>query len=257
MPQINEAINCIKTTDRGGGVPQLIVNHICDGTYSGTKAWFLSPSNKDSSSNFIVGQDGTICQCVPIEQGAWTQGIIKTPTSNIIKQLGGNPNQYCVSIEYEGYYSKTKGALTEAQLESGVWLIQHIQSYVLKAYGHTITADRDHIIGHCEINSVTRPNCPGQLFPWSELMARLNGTQDSKSTIYRAQVGAFQSEQNARNYLAEVKAKGYEAFLVAPDEDNKHWRVQVGAFASKANVDAFVSQLKKNGLEAFIVVGEV
>lgn len=221
MPKINEVVTTANKGSRNGKIPQLIVLHIADGTYEGTKAWEMNSASQ-TSSHFIVGQDGKICQVVPIEYAAWTQGVVNGATSSVVKKLGGNPNQYCVSIECEGYYSKTQGALTEAQLESVVWLIQYIQDYVLKNFSHTIPSRRDYIIGHCEINSVTRPNCPGQLFPWSELMSRLNNSYtDTENTAYRVQVGYFENKHFADSMLADVKKAGFKDAFIAIGEKVK------------------------------------
>lgn len=56
-------------------------------------------------------------------------------------------------------------------------LTQHIVSEVKRIYGTTISIDREHMTGHCEINSVTRPHCPGELFPYDKLISMVNGKQ--------------------------------------------------------------------------------
>lgn len=215
MPQINETITSPNQFSRNGFKPQLIVCHICDGTYNGTKSWFQQSASQ-TSSHFVVGQDGKICSVVPIDKGAWCNGTIANTTVPLVKQLGSNPNYYTVSIEHEGYYAKTNGALTEKQLDATVWLIGYIQTYVLKNYGITIPTDRDHIIGHNEINAVTRPNCPGQSFPWSELMNRLNNSYtDTENTAYRVQTGYFENKHYAEAQLARVKAAGFDDAFIA------------------------------------------
>ena len=103
-------------SSRNGYKPCLIVWHIADGTYNGTVAWEM---NRDSqvSSHFVLGKGGEITQLVPLERAAWTQGVVKNPTHPYVKTHSGvNPNLYCVSIECEGVWSETKGALTDQQL---------------------------------------------------------------------------------------------------------------------------------------------
>ena len=158
-------------SSRNGYKPCLIVWHIADGTYNGTVAWEM---NRDSqvSSHFVLGQGGEITQLVPLERAAWTQGVVKNPTHPYVKTHSGvNPNLYCVSIECEGVWSETKGALTDKQLAAAAELTRYIVAEVKRIYKVDISIDREHMIGHCEINPVTRPHCPGEAFPYDALIA--------------------------------------------------------------------------------------
>lgn len=180
--KITEKINSPNQSSRYGYIPQLIVCHIADGTYGGTKEWFLKSASA-TSSHFIVAQDGRICQCVGLDKMAWCNGtsIVSTnskyygrSTVPLVKKLGSNANLYSISIEHEGYHSKTKGALTPAQLEATVWLIKHIQANVKSMYGFEIPLSRTGVVGHNEINPVTKPLCPGERFQWSEIISKLS-----------------------------------------------------------------------------------
>ena len=154
-------------SSRNGYKPCLIVWHIADGTYNGTVAWEM---NRDSqvSSHFVLGQGGEITQLVPLERAAWTQGVVNNPTHPYVKAHSGvNPNQYCISIECEGVWSETKGALTDKQLAAAAELTRYIVAEVKRIYKVDIPIDREHMIGHCEINPVTRPHCPGEAFPYA------------------------------------------------------------------------------------------
>ncbi len=158
-------------SSRNGYKPCLIVWHIADGTYNGTVAWEM---NRDSqvSSHFVLGQGGEITQLVPLERAAWTQGVVKNPTHPYVKTHSGvNPNLYCVSIECEGVWSETKGALTDKQLAAAAELTRYIVAEVKRIYKVDIPIDREYMIGHCEINPVTRPHCPGEAFPYDALIA--------------------------------------------------------------------------------------
>jgi N-acetyl-anhydromuramyl-L-alanine amidase AmpD len=229
MPKINETINSPSQSGRNGKKPQLIVCHICDGTYDGTKAWFLN-AGADVSSHFIVAKDGRICQCVPLEKAAWCNGtsalaadsrFYGNSTVPLIKKLGGNANEYSVSIEFEGFYKDAQGALTPAQIEAAVWLIGHSKSEIQRIYGHEIELTRDYVVGHFEISPKTRANCPGQKFQWNEIMAWLRANEAAEreevpaaKPIYRVQVGAFGVKANAENMLKSLKTKGFDGFIV-------------------------------------------
>lgn len=226
MIQINERINSPNFSGRGRHKPVLIVYHIADGTYAGTKSWFMRPASQ-VSSHYIIGIDGTICQCVDLENAAWCNGTVTSlkdaryygfSSLDIVKSLGGNANQYSISIEFEGFYNQTKGKITAKQLESAVWLTKHIQKEVQRIYGYQIPFDRQHLVGHFEITPKTRPNCPGQQFPWVKLMENLSVKENDekpyrvrKAANYAAsQLGAFSNLDNAKA-LAD-KNSGYKVF---------------------------------------------
>ena len=103
-------------------------------------------------------------QLVADTNAAWANGGVKNPTwQPLIPNV--NPNQYTLSIEHEGWPNEP---LTDAQYAATLEL------HAMLCDRWQIPRDRDHIIGHYEIDSVDRPNCPGPLFPWDKLIADLN-----------------------------------------------------------------------------------
>jgi N-acetylmuramoyl-L-alanine amidase len=144
--------------------PPLIVLHTMDGSLEGTLAHFQHPATK-VSSHYGVGREGQIHQYVHETDAAWTNGWIRQPTSSAILQRGGNPNHYTITIEFEG--RQKGGTLTEPQYQAGLWLIQQIASR------WHLPLTREFIIGHCEIDSLGKPHCPGPFFPWTRLMGDL------------------------------------------------------------------------------------
>lgn len=159
-------------------LPDRIVNHIVEGTAESCIDWFTNPNNKSSSAHFLVAKDGAIYQFVAIEEIAWAQGIdtdmTQKATATIVKERRVNPNKYCISIEHEGRYKDTKGELTDLQLKSTIWLHKYIIDYVKEKYNVNIYPDREHILGHYEINPKDKANCPGKLFPFKKIIEELN-----------------------------------------------------------------------------------
>ncbi len=104
----------------------------------------------------------------------WANGLkqyqYQYATASIVEEQGVNPNWYSVSIEHEGVYTETWGKLTKEQLEASVWLHKYIIDYVKEHFGVEIPIDRDHILGHCEIDSIRKPFCPGEKFPFDLLI---------------------------------------------------------------------------------------
>lgn len=243
--------------------PLYIVWHIAEGTYNGTVAWEQNPQSQ-TSSHFVLGKGGEVTQLVPLDMAAWTQGVVKSPTHAYVKSHNSvNPNLYCISIECEGKWSETKGKLTDKQLAAAAELTRHIVSEVKRIYNTTIPIDREHMIGHCEINTVTRPRCPGELFQYDELISMANGKQPqtggqaaqttpSASTDdlpYTVQVGAFADRVNAGSIQNKLSSMGYYAFVTGVNSTN---RVCVGKFADKGTAQLTCDDLKKKGIASFV-----
>lgn len=171
-------------SSRRGYAPEIIVDHITDGSAQSCINWFNSSNNTQSSAHFLVARDGKVYQFVAIEDNAWANGIsasdIPKAKAAIVKSKGVNPNWYSVSIEHEGVYKETHGALTRAQLESTIMLHKYIIAYVKDKYNKVIPVDRDHILGHYEIDPVRKPFCPGEKFPFDYIIAELNKKERAK-----------------------------------------------------------------------------
>lgn len=116
---------------------------------TGSKSW-----------TFVVDPDGQAYQFLdPVTQTPWTNGDIKSPdTSNpLVAQIARsvyNPNEFCfLTIENICYVSGGQ-RLTAAQLKTD----HEILTWGAKLSG--LPLDREHVIGHYQINGQTRVNCP-------------------------------------------------------------------------------------------------
>ena len=239
-------------SSRNGYKPCLIVWHIADGTYNGTVAWEQNPESQ-VSSHFVLGQNGEITQLVPLDKAAWTQGVVNQPTHPYVKAHSGvNPNLYCVSIECEGRWSETKGALTDKQLAVAAELTRYIVAEVKRIYKVDIPIDREYMIGHCEINPVTRPHCPGEAFPYDALIAAAKEGMEipvgSQKLPYTVQCGAFADADNAAKLYAKLDDKGYFVFF----QNEATIKVCVGKFASSEEAQKTCDDLKKKGFAGFV-----
>lgn len=151
--------------------PEAVVWHITEGTNS--LGWLTSPASQ-ASSNYLIDRDGTIHELVPPTESAWANGRVARPnTANPLiagwQREGINFNQRTVSIEHEGFSSLGRGgALTAAQIESTAKLT----AWLCCEFG--IAPDRQHILGHFEIDDVDRHNCPGfATAEWDEWVGRV------------------------------------------------------------------------------------
>ena len=132
---------------RDGYKPEIVVIHIADGSLFGSYQEFLA---KEKSSHYIVGRKGEVWQFVREEDTAWANGIVNKPTAEEVKIRSGiNPNLYSISIEHEDLIYAD---ILDIQYQTTAELVFGI----CKRW--SIPLDRQHIIGHNEINSNKR--CP-------------------------------------------------------------------------------------------------
>lgn len=161
---------------RNGWKPDMIVLHVCEGTFKGSVSWLC---NKESgtSSHYVTGKNGELEQLVDLDKAAWCNGTSTTKgakydyrraTNKLVKARKTNANYYTISIENEGYsYKSGYGKLTTKQYNT---LLKLLKELITK---YNIPVDRDHIIGHYEIAPKEKPNCPGSKFQWDQLMKDL------------------------------------------------------------------------------------
>lgn len=134
---------------RDGYKVECVSIHIMDGSLIGTNSWFANPISQ-VSSHYGVGLKGEIVKYISEEDTAYTQGYHEGATFKLHKP-GVNPNKYFISIENEG--TDLSNASPE-QLQSLVSLIKDICGR------YALPVDRDHIIGHYEVDPIRKPNCP-------------------------------------------------------------------------------------------------
>jgi N-acetyl-anhydromuramyl-L-alanine amidase AmpD len=194
---------------RGGRQPIAIVCHIMDGTLDGCDSWFKNPAAQ-VSAHFGVGKQGEIHQYVKVEDTAWANGRLNRPDLSVgwiadAVRDGVNPNLITVSIEHEG---KPNDDMPEAQYRASLALILSL------CRRFNIPADRQHIVAHAQIDSVTRPNCPGPKYPWPRLMedlGQMNQPPADPDALWSEMARTGASVRDAASTLVEVAAPGNTA----------------------------------------------
>ena len=167
---------------RSGWQPLVIVSHITDGPYPGCLHWLTNPHRYPlSSAHYLINRAGRIYQLVRDEDTAWGNGVVNRPSSALVlNHPGVNPNLYSLSIEHEGTPWEP---LTEAQTLATIWLHEQLCTR------WEIPRSRNYLLGHHEIDSVNRANCPGAHFPWTRLLQELaaseSGSLDWASYLYQ------------------------------------------------------------------------
>jgi N-acetyl-anhydromuramyl-L-alanine amidase AmpD len=159
-----------------------IVEHITAGADS--RNWLQFADNA-SSVHFLIRVEngrGVVYQFMPIEWAAWGNGRFSTNNPFMpdwVKAMivrGININHATISIEHEGL-APTEVLYTGPMLDTDIKLNKWIADTV-----NTIKRDREHIIGHYQIDHIQRAFCPGgpggHFYPFDKIIGALNMPTD-------------------------------------------------------------------------------
>lgn len=138
----------IRYHSRRGISPKIIVIHVQEGSNWGSWQHFHAVK---ASSTVLISKLGDIWNLVHKTLAPWTNGDVNRPSyfmQTIMNRWGWDPNTFTLSIEREGY-SRERFAAQDKSIVWQVW--QWMEEFDIEAI---------FIVGHYEINSVTRPNCP-------------------------------------------------------------------------------------------------
>jgi hypothetical protein len=159
---------------RGTCAPQAIVLHVTGpGSMAGMASWFNNPSAQ-VSANLGIGKKGEVQQYVELGDASWHAGIINRPNLDnpLIAEwvrTGVNPNRCTIGIELllggpaeplSDYPAMEKTLLT-------------LLPWLLATTG--IPADRVHVIGHYEIDSINRATDPRCCVNIDSLLTKIAG----------------------------------------------------------------------------------
>lgn len=152
---------------RNGHQPIAICDHIMQGHMAGYYEYLSDPTR--NAANYSVDRQGIIRQHVMDWDAAWCNGEMHRPDLTVpwiaeCHHENLNPNLFTISIEHEGMSGVV---LTEPQILATIALHRHLIAE------HGIATDRQHIVGHYQIDSVNKGHCPGAAFPWDRLMRSL------------------------------------------------------------------------------------
>lgn len=218
--------------NRNGYTPKWIIVHGTAGFNSARDVGTYFQT-ADVSANYVIGQDGTIVQCVAEKDGAWGNGVISTGhdpwwTSSV------NPNWVTISIEHVKPHTDNSDVLTDAQKAASFRLISHICAR------HKIAPRRADanggITGHYSIDPVNRSRCPGP-YPWDELFSYLTNGGNGGNNGGDTGSGITLSD--------EVVARYFE------QGGNGSWRCKVNGYSILGGILSFYCQFgnsAKNGL---------
>jgi Negative regulator of beta-lactamase expression len=213
-----------------------ICNHVTAGNDS--RDWLQHADNQSSVHFLIRVESGAavVYQFMPIEWGAWANGRVSNPNTTPsmpawVKDMisrGININHATVSIEHEKpvpFNNDMHPAMLEATISLQRWLASTVP---------TIKVDREHIIGHYQIDNVNRAFCPGGAggkgFPFAAIIA---GVQTGEPEPPPANQTAIQQYAAAHPYVglplwgaerAMILEDGREYQCLLYERALLHWR---------------------------------
>jgi murein DD-endopeptidase MepM/ murein hydrolase activator NlpD len=156
--------------DRRGQVPVSIFYHITDDmNFSNVRSWFQNATSQ-ASAQFVITRDGMPHQFVGSAKAAWTNGDVQSPRTDIlwineavrkVRQGLANFNDYTIALEF---INDSRNVITDLQIERAIQITKYYDAT------YHIPKNRGHHNRHADVNSVTRPNCPGKDFPLQEIL---------------------------------------------------------------------------------------
>ena len=180
----------------------LLVVHITGNSRLPSAEGEAAYSNRDGSTasfTFVTNRDGSIVQCLdPETETPWTNGDINDPNTRLstieaMNTAKYSANEYCwMTCENVGY-EPNGHPITDAQVET---LAQ------LTAWGSAqsgIPISRETVIGHRDINNVTRHNCPTS--------GNLGEFLDRIITRAKALMGAAEEDPEMIEYYRDLAVK--------------------------------------------------
>ena len=267
---------------RQGHIPDIIVNHITEGAFPGSIYWAINPDS-GISYHFLVSRTGEITQCVAIENMAWANGTgnngdrrdNKHSRLAVVRNRRVNANLFSISIGHEGRHDETQGALTAEQQAATIWLKRHIREEVRRIWGITIPFTRDTIVGHVDITPINAPICPGERFPFDDIIRILNNgavpaqistsntepvssmpqVSQSSDGLLRVRVGPFPNRKEADVVRKKLKKLGNRDIKKPfPLEDGGTWWTQATATSSREGAERVAQILRSQNLGGVVIV---
>ncbi|YCA45922.1 N-acetylmuramoyl-L-alanine amidase [Bacillus sp. JZ8] len=82
------------------------------------------------------------------------------------------------------------------------------------------------------------------------LARAFNLQRKQQASLFKVQIGAFSSRENAERLASEAETKGFSSFIAT---ENNLFKVQIGAFSSRENAEVLSVRAKNAGFEVTII----
>lgn len=232
--------NC---SERTAPITKITIHHmaVVNGTLEGVGARFAD-RNSYASANYGIDSNGKVALYVPEDKRAWTSSNAENDNSAVTIEVANSAAGPDWPVSGKAY-AKLIDLCVDICQRNGIKELV----YNGTKYG-TLTRH----------NMFTSTACPGPYlqarFPEiaemvnRRLYADLEPTPTT-GTLWRVQVGAYKVLANAIRTRDELKAKGYQTYLV---QSGDLYKVQCGAFSVRSNAEALAAKLKAAGYSTYI-----
>ena len=216
---VTDYITTTNYTDRGGQEIDRLTVHCVVGQLPALQVAKMFTPQRKASANYIIGKDGEVVRNVPEQYRAWTSGTGNKKGSNDMRAItievaSDTTKPYAFNNKVYSGLVELVTDICKRYNKHLVWIPnkQQALNYVCKKDEMLITL-------HRWFQAV---ECPGDWFiehipNFVETVNKniVNSAPVNNDKLYRVQVGAFRSRENAEKFLKEVKAKGFtDSFIV-------------------------------------------
>lgn len=235
-----------KSNARTEKISKITIHHMACQLGAEACAKMHRDGNREASANYYIGPDGVICAGVSEDRRAWTSSSGWNDQKSITIECancGGDPNWPISDATYKSLIKLC------ADICKRYNITPHWDSTI---YG-SLTVHRQFSATLCPGPFLYNKITSGQVE--KDIKAAMNvkpEPQPVTKKLYRVQLGAFKKESNASRLLAEVKKKGYDAFM---KKVGAYYKIQCGAFSKKENALNLKKKLEKDGYKPIIVEG--
>lgn len=214
---------------------------------------FAAPDRR-ASSNYGIGPDGRIGMYCEEKDRSWCTGG-KDRNGNTVRvngMSGGDNDHRAITIEVASdtkppYAVKDKAFKALIDLVTDICKRNDIKQLKWKG-------DKS-LVGNVAEQNMTvhrwfsTKSCPGDYL--YERMGQIAAEVNARlaPTLYRVQVGAFKRKSNAQTLQKQLKAAGFDTYIVLV---NNLYKVQVGAYSKKSNAVNMQAKLKAKQFDGFI-----
>ena len=206
------------------------------------------PKERQASSNYGIGYDGQIGLYVEEKNRSWCSSSASNDHRAItIEVASDTTHPYAVN---DKAYAALLDLVTDICKRNGIKKL--------------LWQGDKNLIGQVDKQNMTvhrwfaNKSCPGDYLynRHGEIAAEVNKRlaaaekpAATPSTLYRVQTGAFAKKANADKLAADLKAKGFDTYIV---KAGALYKVQVGAYSKKDNATAMAAKLKAAGYSTYI-----
>ena len=216
---VTDYITTTNYTDRGGQEIDRLTVHCVVGQLSAIQVAKMFTPQRKASANYIIGKDGEVVRNVPEQYRAWTSGTGNKKGSNDMRAI--TIEVASDTTKPYAFNNKAYSGLVELVTDICKRYNKHLVWIPNKQQALNYVCNKDEMLItlHRWFQAV---ECPGDWFiehipNFVETVNKniVNSAPVNNDKLYRVQVGAFRSKENAENFLKQVKAKGFtDSFIV-------------------------------------------